>query len=357
LAGPVTVVRQCLARTPAAGVFSVADIHLVDKIKSAFLDYALPADLKVMLVLLAADLGLIYLPFFEISLFKGLLSLPILFFIPGFCCLAALFPRDGDLRFLGRLILSVGVSGSLVLLLSAGLYFSPWAVQLDNLIVFLAMISAAFIAFAHYRRAMLRNQDMVKVQFTRIVAAVRDALLPPGAGPRTRLARVILALVFLAMLIGALVIIIFPVNVPYTEFFILDANLKAKSYPQSLVTGQDYPVYLGVKNHENRDVTYTIEIWNVHTDLDPETNRTRIAAMTPASQVVLNLGENETQVLPVTLSAMNLDDNRIAFLLFNETVPGPLVTGSDRVNASYRNLYLGISVRPGFFSQSPAESA
>jgi hypothetical protein len=77
---------------------------------------------------------------------------------------------------------------------------------------------------------------------------------------------------------------------------------------------------------------------------------TRINTMDLADRFVLPLADNETRIIPLTLSGRNIDDNRVAFLLFNETLPGPQVTGSDRINASYRNLYLRISVKQGFFS-------
>jgi hypothetical protein len=35
----------------------------------------------------------------------------------------------------------------------------------------------------------------------------------------------------------------------------------------------------------------------------------------------------------------------VEFLLFDETVPGFNVTGSDRINASYRDLHLWVTVR------------
>jgi hypothetical protein len=36
----------------------------------------------------------------------------------------------------------------------------------------------------------------------------------------------------------------------------------------------------------------------------------------------------------------------VDFLLFNESVPGFDVTGSDRINASYRNLQLWVIEKP-----------
>jgi hypothetical protein len=61
----------------------------------------------------------------------------------------------------------------------------------------------------------------------------------------------------------------------------------------------------------------------------------------------LILSHIETRVIPYTLSLNQTGSNRVVFLLFNESVPGPEVTGSDRINASYRDLNLWITVREG----------
>jgi hypothetical protein len=53
---------------------------------------------------------------------------------------------------------------------------------------------------------------------------------------------------------------------------------------------------------------------------------------------------NETVILPYSFVVPRAGYNRIEFLLFNETVPGDGVTGMDRVNLSYRDLHLWITV-------------
>ena len=50
-------------------------------------------------------------------------------------------------------------------------------------------------------------------------------------------------------------------------------------------------------------------------------------------------------VIPSTLSLNKTGYNRGEFLVFNESVPDPDVTGSDRINASYQDLYLLVTVR------------
>lgn len=68
--------------------------------------------------------------------------------------------------------------------------------------------------------------------------------------------------------------------------------------------------------------------------------------MLPIDQFTVTLSHNETRELPWEFSVPSAEYNRLQFLLFNETVPGPGVAGQDRINASYRDLHLWLQVRP-----------
>ena len=133
----------------------------------------------------------------------------------------------------------------------------------------------------------------------------------------------------------------------FTDFFILGENRTADSYPDMIFAGPAYPMYIGVGNHEQRSMNYTIETWVSDTVIDPGTNTTRIRAMEPGERLSLTLVQNETRILPYNLSVGKTGFNRMEFLLFNGTVPGPDVTNGDRINASYRNLNLWLNVRQG----------
>jgi hypothetical protein len=65
----------------------------------------------------------------------------------------------------------------------------------------------------------------------------------------------------------------------------------------------------------------------------------------------LVLSHNETRTIPYNLSLKKTGYNRVEFLLFNETVPGPEVPGSDRINASYRDLYLRVNVKEAEYQE------
>ena len=121
----------------------------------------------------------------------------------------------------------------------------------------------------------------------------------------------------------------------------------ADDYPDQIITGLPYPMFIGVGNHEYRNMSYTIETWTALTEFNNVTNSTTYLAMDPLDRQSLVLSHNETRIIPYTLSLNKTGYNRVVFLLFNETVPGPEVTGSDRINASYRDLYLLVTVRQG----------
>jgi hypothetical protein len=58
------------------------------------------------------------------------------------------------------------------------------------------------------------------------------------------------------------------------------------------------------------------------------------------------LSHNQTAEFPYNFTVYDPRYNRLQFLLFNETVPADDVTGQDRIDASYRDLHLWITVRP-----------
>ena len=104
-------------------------------------------------------------------------------------------------------------------------------------------------------------------------------------------------------------------------------------------------MFIGVGNHEYRNMNYTIETWIMRQEFDNVTNTSTILAMDSGERLVFPLAHNETVIIPYYLSVKKTGYDRVEFLLFNETVPGFDVTGRNRINASYRDLNLWITVR------------
>jgi uncharacterized membrane protein len=167
---------------------------------------------------------------------------------------------------------------------------------------------------------------------------------------RTRRIDQLLSVILAVVIIIAIVTTVFVIVAPkeraqFTEFYILGEQQMAADYPDLIIPGLYYPMYVGVGNHEYRNVTYSIETWMTRTGFDTITNTTSILAMDPMDQLSLTLAHNATTVIPYSLVLKKKGYNRVDFLLFNESIPGPEVSGSDRINASYRDIHLWVDVR------------
>jgi uncharacterized membrane protein len=80
-------------------VIHVSEEPLIEKIHAAFFEPGFPTDLLLILIWLAASIGMIYVPVLNESAMKFVLAIPVLLFIPEYCILAALFPKIDDIGF------------------------------------------------------------------------------------------------------------------------------------------------------------------------------------------------------------------------------------------------------------------
>ncbi len=131
----------------------------------------------------------------------------------------------------------------------------------------------------------------------------------------------------------------------FTEFFILGEKGKAADYPSRLSAGSNTSLFIGIGNHEYRNLTYTVETYLVNMSFDENTNTSSLLAMERLDRFTVPLAHNQTITLPYTFIPERTGYNRIEFLLFNESVPDEQVTGMDRVNQSYRDLNLWVTIR------------
>jgi uncharacterized membrane protein len=71
----------------------------------------------------------------------------------------------------------------------------------------------------------------------------------------------VLAAVLILAVCGTILIIVLPQpSEPFTELYLLGASGKASDYPTNLTVGQTANVTVGVVNHENGDINYTLVV-------------------------------------------------------------------------------------------------
>jgi uncharacterized membrane protein len=329
-------------------VILLSDKPIFEKIYIAFFELAFPADLKVGLLWLAANILAIYLPVLNETPIRAMLFLPGILFIPGYYLLAALFPKNIDIDFIERITLSLGLSIAVVPLIALGLNFTPLGIRLDPILIAVTVFTLVMILIAHYRRTLLPSQERFRVPFVDIAGTLRKGIFSKGNSRVDRLLTVVITLAMLSAVLATVYVITVPKEgEKFTEFFILGEKQKAADYPDRISVGQQYPLYIGVGNHEYRTVTYTIETWRMNREFENVTNTSRILAMDLLWRQSLTLADNETTRIPYNLSFEKTGYNRVEFLLFNETVPGPEVSSGDRINASYQDIHLWVSIRNG----------
>jgi len=304
-------------------------------------------DLVVCAAWIAAAIACIYIPVLNATPVRIVFALPVVLFIPGYSLIAALFPDKTDIDLLERIALAFGLSIAVVPLIGLGLNYTPWGIRLDPIVISLVLFTVVMLVIAQYRRALLPLETRFRFPFQEIVAAGRTELFPKGGSRLDRALSIILVIAILAAVFTTVYVIAVPKEgEKFTEFFILGENKMAADYPAKVFPGTVYPMYIGVGNHEYRNITYTVEVWNEQMDFDPVTNTSSLIKMDPADRFTLQVANNETTILPYNFSIEKPGYNRVEFLLFNETVPSSDIQDMDRVNQSYRDLHLWVTVYP-----------
>ena len=321
--------------------------HPYDTIIEAFAPQKIPYDVAACYAWLAATILSIYLPGVNETFLRVVFGVPVILFIPGYALIAALFPAAKDIDGIERIALSFGLSIAVVPLIGLALNYTPWGIRLDPIVICLTIFTLCMCLAAQYRRARVPPEERFSVPFGALRQSVAAEFFPKET---TRLDR-ILSVVLLIAILAAVATTVYVIVVPkegekFTEFFILGTDQKAADYPTRLVVGQNSSMYIGIGNHEYRNITYTVETYLVSMSFDEKTNTSSLQAMDRLGRFTVPVSHNQTRILPYGIVPLKTGYNRIEFLLFNDTVPGDRVTGMDRINQSYRDLHLWVTVRP-----------
>ncbi|QYZ79572.1 DUF1616 domain-containing protein [Methanofollis formosanus] len=313
----------------------------------AFDPKATSKDLIFVALWALATVAAIYVPLTHGTFVQAIFGLPMVIFIPGYALIAALFPEKDDIDGIERVALSFGLSIAVVPLIGLALNYTPWGIRLEPILVSLIAFTFAMLIAAHWRRALLPDDRRFVVPFNEMVTEAKAELFPEEQSRLDRALSVILVLAILAAVTTTIYVLVVPKEGEhFTEFYILGPGGKAADYPTSFFAGSEQSLIIGVGNHEYREVPYTVEVLLTNQTFDEATNTSRINAMERLDRFTVTVPHNETVERPYNFTVTETEMNRLQFLLFNETVPSDAVWGKDRINASYRDLHLWITVRP-----------
>ncbi|MCX6689156.1 MAG: DUF1616 domain-containing protein [Methanoregula sp.] len=320
--------------------------HPYDTIGEAFAISKIPIDLKIIFCWLVLTAIGIYLPPVNQTFLRILFGLPMVLFIPGYTLIAALFPGSKDIDGIERVALSFGLSIAVVPLIGLALNYTPWGIRLDPIVISLVIFTVAMSLAALYRRAQVPEEERFVVPFQAMQQSVKEEFFPAKTSRLDRVLSILLLLAIVAAVATTVYVIVVPKEgEKFTEFFILGEKKMAADYPTNLITGQNSSLYIGIGNHEYRNITYTVETYFMRMTLNETDNTSTVNAMTPISRFTVPVAHNQTVITPYSFMPKTTGYNRIEVLLFNDTVPGEQVQGMDRINQSYRDLHLWVTIK------------
>jgi len=284
-----------------------------------------PSDLLTIIGLVLLTDLFVLMPGLSETVFRNILGLPLVLFLPGYALIAALFPAKSDLDGIERTALSFGLSIAIVPLIGLGLNYTPWGIRLMPILISLSVFTIIMCGFAYLRRTKLSEADAFDVPFRKIALELKAEILEKPEPGLDRALTVILVLSILLSVTTLVYVIISPKEGEhFTEFYILGPEGMADNYPTNYTLGESGKLIVGVVNHEYRPVNYTLEVKLENQSLS-----------LPENMQYISLTHNETWEKNLTITPPVEGKNmKIEFLLFNET----------NKEVPYRDLHLWINV-------------
>jgi len=350
----------------------------------------LPADLAAVLGIVVAVNVAVFLPLVNETPLRVVLGLPFVLFVPGYACIAALFPetgksptdgldtagadteeadeevaaeklggiRDRGIDGIERVALSFGLSIAIVPLIGLGLSFTPWGIRLVPIMVATSGFAVGATWIAARRRRELPPEDRFRVPYRAWLDTTRAELLEPES--QTDAALNVLLILSVALAVSS---VGYAVAVPtqgeaFTEFYLLtedeNGELVAADYSTEFTAGESRDLVIGIGNQEHEPVNYTVivELQRVAFETtDGKSNPTGSDAIDNVTSVRVveteelrrfqtQLTHNETRERPHTIRPTLVGENmRLTFLLYRG--PPPENPG---VDTAYRETHLWVTV-------------
>lgn len=273
------------------------------------------ADLVVIsLWTMISIFSVIFSEFEFIGYIKALLGIPLVFFIPGYLLITALFPKKESLNVVDRIVLSIGTSIATIILLGSLLSFT-FGITLISITTILYLYTMIFIIIIAYRRYKLHEDVIFFVEFDNYNII---NFLKPKSNIELILNIIIIVVMIMAVVVSYNTITTPKIGDEFTEFYILDSSGK-DNYPT--IINSSIVVLVGVTNHEYASVNYTVQI---------------VLDKNILASEKLILKNRDTWEKNITLSPtlqQNRENVELDFLLFKE----------DNMTTPYRTLHLWVS--------------
>jgi len=271
-------------------------------------------DLALILIITAAAIVVVFAPLTSISTARAIAGMLLIFFVPGYALLAAVFPQKESItnveRAIFSLVFSVIIVGGVGLLLS----YTQLGISSAPLVASISVFVVVSTCAAYVRRRSLSPGRSFSIPLPRVSDVKRALSLREVTGTLDKTLVIVLILILVTSLVATVYLVATPLNgKPYTELYVLGPDGKAQDYPSQFHLGDEKSVIVGVTNHEQRTVEYTLV-----TSLNGTTGSSTLS--TEKLSLANNQNLERTVAIRPDLTGTNL---KLSFLLYanNDTSP------------------------------------
>ena len=280
---------------------------------------SIPSDIILVWLITALCVIFVLTPVLNDTVFRIILGLLLILFVPGYSLIAALFPKKNDLDGIERTALSFGLSIAVTPLIGLLLNYTPFGIRLEPILISLSVFTIVMSIIAYIRRWKLHEEEKFSVNFKYYFNRTVESFKKESGTDRI-LSIVLVISIILAISATAYVIMVPKEGEKFTEFYILGQNGTASNYPTNLTAGQTGNVTVGIVNHEYSTVNYEMIIKLNNQTIDTKN---------------ITLSNNQTYSEPFTFVPFSYGQNQeLEFLLYK--LPDN--------NTVYRSLHLWINV-------------
>lgn len=271
------------------------------------------------------------------SLMRAAIGLPLLFFVPGYVTVSALFPRRSPARDatagsrllprqavavsdVERAALSFGVSFALLPLLALVVAATPWGYTGPVVVATVACFAVIGAGLAAVRRLSVPAADRYSVAFDRRLEAARAAIFDAESSLQVAVNVALVLAVVLAMTTAGYAFVAPQDGEQYTSLRLLTENesgeLVASGYPSDIESGESIPLVVGIENQEEQSLNYTVVVQQQRLENDSVVERTELQRFSR------RVGEGATEYADRNVTPTADEGTvRISVLLYADGVP------------------------------------
>ncbi len=255
-------------------------------------------DLKMVVILAFLSVIFILVWPFNATPLRIIFALLLIFFIPGYAFIAAMFPKRGEIGLIERFTLSVGFSIAIMVFDGFAVSMTRWLFRPNSISISLFLLTVIFASIAYVARRRLHESEQytfslkafiqsiksdeididpegylefedkqrfsvkkrVKVASKRKIetsSAIKVERVPPEIEKALIIALVGSIIIASGMLVYAKLT---QEKETFTALYILGEGGKAENYPTNASLGSPITVTVGIENYELTDVNYILQM-------------------------------------------------------------------------------------------------